>query len=115
MTPELTRDFFSHINTIGQQGFNTIREGFTAGIYIPANVTRIGNTAFYRNNAVRTIYFGDALHPVSLSTLSVSSSSGIFGAVGNESNISDLYIYTQDSEASWDDVIATNFGISTVY
>lgn len=69
---ELTRDFFNHIGIIGQQGFSNIREGFTSGIYIPANVTRIGNTAFYRNNAVRSIYFGDALHPVSLSTLQVS-------------------------------------------
>lgn len=115
VSAELTRDFFNHLDVIGQQGFSNVREGFTAGVYIPSNITRIGNTAFYRNNGVRAIYFGDALHPVTLSTLSLTSSSGIFGAVGNESNISDLYIYTTDSEASWDSVISSNLGITSAY
>ena len=105
---DVVRDFFSRISYIGQQSFRSVSEGFTAGIFLPANITQVNQQAFQEcgtsENAIIDIVIGTPQHHVNVGDIQFNGSN-IFGS-SSTSHYRNVTIYSDDELEDWESVFA---------
>ena len=69
----MIKEFFQHVNTIGDSAFYDCRYGFVNGVYLYGNIRSVGDSAFYDLRfGLNYIQIGDENNYITPSSTSLS-------------------------------------------
>lgn len=105
------QDFFSKVSTIGAFCFNNARESFTAGIYLYSTIIALDRQSFANVRMPQILQIGTEDDKVTLANMGIERSTNFNGS---SMRLSQITVYTTDSESTWLDLITNGWSLQNV-